>query len=813
MLLLPFFSRAQTIVSIDISSVNLKPGESFKVQIKTSGKFQLGNVFQAELSDKSGDFSKATIVGTISAIEDTTLTCILPDTTPIGNGYLLRIVATKPSFVSAPSLKRIIVYLGKKFFISTDGDDGNNGTQDSPFKTIQKGLDVAWYYDTVIVLPGIYKENLVFPGVDVSLIALKGPDSTFIDGQKNGRTVITIENGETSATLIDGFTIMNGVNYEMESGAGFTIRFNSSPTLRNLKIRDNEAWAYGGGIYCYNAGNIKIENCVIENNKAKYLGAGIYTNNTNLELNRCIIRKNNPGGIYSWRSYSNLTNCLVYWNNNSEVVNYSDLGIQLKPQILNSTIVSQRKFYGYYLFGRFLAKIYNSIFYSQDSSIAIIGDAYDTLEIDHSIVFKYPSGIYRDKAILKRGDKVYSDDPMFVDYNNENFDLDTCSPAIGNALKSISPAVDLFGNPRPIYPDDENIPDIGAIESKRNQRSNIVTITNLSKTKFCKGGSFTLDFITSGCPFYEGNEFIAELSSPNGTFNPSYDLGKIRSTTSGQIFCTLPTNLKSSANYRVRIRATNVPYRSEPYPTNIAIFDNPQVKIYGQNKVCSQREYEYWTDSTDSPDNKWVIKNGYSNNFLTENKIKVVWYDSASGIIKLIQTNVAGCRDSASMSVTILATPAKPSIQQLSDGQLVSSYPSWNQWYYNGSPIQGATNRILKPTKNGYYSVKVIPPNGCESDMSDSIYVNVSTVELDNSVEEFAFSLQGNLLRLVRLFQSDNNLKFFVFDFMGKELICGEMLPSVSLVEIDLSGISDGLFYLVVRSPNKNRAYSFIKIE
>jgi hypothetical protein len=443
----------------------------------------------------------------------------------------------------------------------------------------------------------------------------------------------------------------------------------------------------------------------------------------------------------------------------------------------------------------------------------MIGDAYDTLEIANSIIFKYPAGFYRDKAILKLGDKVYSDDPLFVNQNAENFNLDTCSPAIGNALKSISPPVDVFGNPRPISPDDENIPDIGAIESPRNQRSNIVTVTNVSNTKFCKGGTFTLDYSTSGCPFYQGNEFIAELSNPNGTFNPSYELGRVKSTTSGQILCTLPSNLKSSANYRVRVRATNVPYRSEPFPTNIAIFDNPQVKIFGPNKVCSQREYEYWTDSSESPINKWVIKNGYSNNLMTENKIKVIWYDSSSGNIKLVQTNIARCKDSANINVTILATPAKPSIQQLSDGQLVSSYPSWNQWYFNGSPIQGATSRILKPTKNGYYSVKVIPPNGCESDMSDSIYVIVSSVDSDNQIDVLAFELQGNILRLVRLYDNGQKISFTIGDFVGRELIRGEMLPSVSSVEIDLAGVSDGLFYLVVRSLNKVRVHSFIKIE
>ncbi len=811
--LLPVFLLSQTITSFEFSRNSFKPGESFTTRIFTSGKFQAGNVFRVELSNKDGDFSSLILVGSISATSDTSVTCVIPDTTPLGKNYLLRVVATNPNFVSPPNQQKIIIYFGRTYYISPNGDDSNNGSKESPFKTIQKGLDIAWYYDTLLVLPGTYFENIVFRGIDVSLIGLNGPDSTIIDGQKNGQTVVTIENGETNATLIEGFTIQNGVNYEMESGAGFTIRYNSSPTLRNLKIKNNEAWAYGGGIYCYNAGLIKIENCLIENNKAKYLGAGIYSNNTTLELINSIIRKNNPGGIYNWRSFSNLMNCLVYWNNSVEVVNTSDLGIQMKPVFINSTIVSQNEFFGYYLFGRFNAKIYNSIFYCQDSSIAILGDAYDTLEIDNSIIFKFPTGFYREKAILKLGDKIYSDDPLFVNLSEENFDLDSCSPAIGNALKSIAPKIDLFGNPRPVSPDDEFNPDIGAIESKKNQRSNIVKVTNLSNIKFCKGGTFTLSYETTGCPFYQDNEFIAELSRPDGTFNPSYELGRIKSTTSGQIFCTLPMSLPGSSKYKIRVRATNVHFISEPYSSNLAIYDNPIVKIFGANTVCSHREYEYWTDSTDNPSNKWIIKNGFSNNLLNENIIKVTWYDSSNGTLKLIQANVAGCKDSAILNVTILPTPGKPSIQQLSDGQLVSNYPSWNQWYFNGNPIQGATGRILKPTKNGYYSVKIIPPNGCESDMSDSIYVNVSSVDLNFETTEFKIELFENILTIDRSGFSNENSSISLVDFLGKEYFRGQIPSNIFRMEIDVNNLSSGIYFLNIRSMNNVKIFKFIKLE
>ncbi|MFN3782246.1 MAG: right-handed parallel beta-helix repeat-containing protein, partial [Candidatus Kapaibacteriota bacterium] len=338
-----------------------------------------------------------------------------------------------------------------------------------------------------------------------------------------GTPVVTLENGESSATVIDGFTIQNGVNYQMDNGPGITIKYqNTAPTLRNLIIKNNEAWAFGGGIFCYNAGNVKIINCKIENNKAKYFGGGIYTDNTNIQLISSIVRKNSSGGIYTWRSFPKINNSLIYWNNSNEVTIFSDLGFQIKPQILNSTIVSSNKFYAVYIYGRFYAQILNSIIYGPDSTIYLMGDAYDTLEVNHSIVYEYPKKAFFDKVIVKTGKHFFTDDPMFINLNNENFSLDSCSAAIGTADKTIAPPFDVFGHPRPILLSDEENPDIGAVENPKTQRSSFVKITKVSKSKFCKGGSFTLEYSVGGCPFVEGHEFIAELSNLSGTFNPSY---------------------------------------------------------------------------------------------------------------------------------------------------------------------------------------------------------------------------------------------------------------------------------------------------
>ena len=44
------------------------------------------------------------------------------------------------------------------------------------------------------------------------------------------------------------------------------------------------------------------------------------------------------------------------------------------------------------------------------------------------------------------------------------------------------------------------------------------------------------------------------------------------------------------------------------------------------------------------------------------------------------------------------------------------------QWYKNGSEIKGATNAKYYPTESGWYSVKTINANSCQSDKSEELY-------------------------------------------------------------------------------------------
>ena len=99
------------------------------------------------------------------------------------------------------------------------------------FSTIQAGIDGSANGDTVIVRDGTYFENINFNGKAITLKSENGPATTIIDGNQAG-SVVTIEGGEGSDSVFEGFRVRNG----LAPNGGGVYCVNSSPTLNNCKF-------------------------------------------------------------------------------------------------------------------------------------------------------------------------------------------------------------------------------------------------------------------------------------------------------------------------------------------------------------------------------------------------------------------------------------------------------------------------------------------------------------------------------------------------------------------------------------------------
>jgi len=153
------------------------------------------------------------------------------------------------------------------------------------FRTIQGAINDATDGDVVLVDEGTYFENINYKGKAITVAShfILDQDTshiskTIIDGSQpadpNKASVVTLNSGEDTTSVICGFTITGGTgtlvsNWEWRAGGGiFTL--NSGVRITNNIIENNfltstNTQALGGGINVY-LGFTIIENNIIRNN-------------------------------------------------------------------------------------------------------------------------------------------------------------------------------------------------------------------------------------------------------------------------------------------------------------------------------------------------------------------------------------------------------------------------------------------------------------------------------------------------------------------------------------------------------------------
>ncbi len=169
------------------------------------------------------------------------------------------------------------------------------------FITIQEGIITSADYDTVLVYPGIYYENLNMTEKNITLASLEmitsEPqyiDSTVIDGQMLGSCII-LHNITIGAT-IRGFTIRNGFGTFLSSydGGGVQIQCVENGLIENCYITDNHA-AQGGAIFA-DITTLTLSGLRITENYAEFGGAACFDYGSELTfdpINLCNIYNNN----------------------------------------------------------------------------------------------------------------------------------------------------------------------------------------------------------------------------------------------------------------------------------------------------------------------------------------------------------------------------------------------------------------------------------------------------------------------------------------------------------------------------------------
>ena len=289
--------------------------------------------------------------------------------------YLILTMATMPAMC-------------KVIYVSPDGSDANSGlTWSKAKRTIGAALLAAVGGDQVWVRYGVYYEHVTlksgvglyggFRGTETSLSqrppfprAGNDPYESLIHGGWTTPAVVTTPNTASRPYRIDGFTISYGRdgvgggihcynagdlltvanctitrNTAEVGGGGVYIGGNSSPVFIQCVISDNEAREYGGGVYIDSSWP-QLIGCTVRNNRAHNVGGGIHLQYGGPVLTNCFVignDANNGGGVSCRNSRAQLSGCVIADNTASRAAGVYCDGYSVVPPKLDDCLIARNR--------------------------------------------------------------------------------------------------------------------------------------------------------------------------------------------------------------------------------------------------------------------------------------------------------------------------------------------------------------------------------------------------------------------------------------------------------------------------------------
>ncbi len=174
------------------------------------------------------------------------------------------------------------------FYVSTNGSDSNDGSQGTPWGTIQYALDQLEPGHTLTIMPGSYDETLYMnrSGTAAMKIHIKGQsyDTTLLDGSNADRDLFFVEGADYIE--ISDLTITHAPR------AALRLSNSNNVEIRNCLIADNGTW----GIFTDFSDDTTISNCDVFGSGEEH---GIYISNSSdrATIRNSLVHHNHASGI------------------------------------------------------------------------------------------------------------------------------------------------------------------------------------------------------------------------------------------------------------------------------------------------------------------------------------------------------------------------------------------------------------------------------------------------------------------------------------------------------------------------------------
>jgi parallel beta-helix repeat protein len=571
------------------------------------------------------------------------------------------------------------------------------------YSTIQAAINSASLIavDTVLVSPGTYNESVNFSGRRVIVTSANGPQSTLIKPPANS-SAITFSSGETSNSVLMGFTLTNastGIsvssaaptiisNVIINCGAGVNCNF-ASPSILNNQIvgcsgnaiylggaatpviDGNLIQANHGGVIMFAAGSPLIRNNLFKGNIGDAMNM---VNQSDANIIQNVIVNNTGNGIY-WLTPSGARGPWVINNTiakNGAAGIYAD-GYDASALILNNVILGA-------------PALGVGTFNDNNPPIVQFNDVYSASGLAYSGAISNLTGVAGN----------ISADPLFTCFPGDDYHLLAGSPSIdagSNAAPQL-PGNDIEGNIR-IQPGATNgTPkvDQGAYESNFAAPPvpclYVICPSNIVVTA-APGQNFAIV------------NYPAPTGTPVATITSSPPSGSVFPSGTNTVTCTATYGTNSiigtfTITVLVPPTVTNsIPSLSVPAGQTFSL----SVTTGGSGPVWYRWTFENTTIS------------GATNATVTVTNAQAI----NEGAYRAIVTNLVGSATSAVTSVRVLpsipiivSNPAPVTAPASSNATFnvtaMGSQPLKYQWYFNNAPLASSNAAFAQYSLSGIQS-------------------------------------------------------------------------------------------------------------
>jgi len=180
---------------------------------------------------------------------------------------------------------------------SLRSDPLENGTLEHPFDRVQEAIEVAADGASILVRPGIYRENLDLLGKNIHLLGGDPNDPNRaaypVLESTHSAPAVRFASGEGRDCTLTGFVITRG----KAQPAAAILCHEASPTIANCLIVGNRAGGpNGAAIQCIRS-SAAFRNCTIADNYGGPQGAGLLLVDSSIGMMNSIIWGNTPNQI------------------------------------------------------------------------------------------------------------------------------------------------------------------------------------------------------------------------------------------------------------------------------------------------------------------------------------------------------------------------------------------------------------------------------------------------------------------------------------------------------------------------------------